>query len=873
MNKRFIRVFLFGALAFASASTFVGCTDYDDDIKNLQQQIDTNKDAIAKLQELVGAGKWVTKVESIEGGIKVTMNDGTTTEIKSIGKDGINGVDGKDGKDGSIVEIKDGYWYINGENQNIKAEGKDGINGTDGKDGVDGEDGKDGTNGTDGKDGINGEDGKDGINGTDGKDGINGTNGVDGHDVKVGSTGKLQVWDAETSQYVDTKFEAAGAYVVANGNYWNLHVLNQSTGEYETIKLPATEIQGVTGITVMDAAALAFKYDAMTSANKDAATIAKWAGLKGIPAADEVLFADMKPIIVQVTPYNFDLTTAKPQIVNSLGEEAPFTIDVKPYVSDQPLTRAASANGLWEITLTGVKDGVDAAAFAKALKVGGSEVKFALKSGDFLGTYGDVAFNGTGSVGAGTPAGNGDVLYNGAAITSDVPTGKEVTLTLGGSSAGVYDSYLTVNAASADAAKEYGIEPKGMSFTANEKAAGQTVTFTLHQMSVNGTIDVSSNNVAVTFATGKVTPDAPIVIDYVVSEAKDGAEVNFGTALTSISETTAGTLESIEWTFTKEDGSALDASTDVPFKAPTTPASDYLDKSESAADLSSGGNIQSNIRSVVKTTLPVNNYTDNAKPGVYMANFILKDAKGNQVKVVPVKINVTLPAADDLVAKKAANFVDNTLIARLVGASTTGSLTYAISNIYTLKNGAVATNFVMDDLTETGATYAQPNLTAAAGKFWSEEKGYIPAKVQFTYKVAGNSNFAVEIPAIDAKFVSPFYGAALLVQDKVEVTSGTPLVLEEYNGALDPKTGIALSVKGLSTAIVKLMTTSSGSTKPDFVKDFTIENGAYVSGTIDDNGLTLTASPVENEVADKIIISVTDYNDVVTKFTLDVTVK
>lgn len=870
MNKRFIRVFLFGALAFASASTFVGCTDYDDDIKNLQQQIDTNKDAIAKLQELVGAGKWVTKVESIEGGIKVTMNDGTTTEIKSIGKDGINGVDGKDGKDGSIVEIKDGYWYINGENQNIKAEGKDGINGTDGKDGVDGEDGKDGTNGTDGKDGINGEDGKDGINGTDGKDGINGTNGVDGHDVKVGSTGKLQVWDAETSQYVDTKFEAAGAYVVANGNYWNLHVLNQSTGEYETIKLPATEIQGVTGITVMDAAALTFNYDAMKSANVGAAK--KWAGLKDIPAADEVLFADMKPIIVQVTPYNFDLTTAMPQIVNSLGEEAPFTIDVKPYVSDQPLTtRAASANGLWEITLTGVKEGVDVAAFAKALKVGGNSVKFALKSGDFLGTYGDVTFNGTGSVGTGTPATNGDVLYNGAAITGDVPTGKEVTLTLGGSSAGVYDSYLTVNTASADDAKEYGIEPKGMSFTANEKAAGQTVTFTLHQMSVDGTIDVTTaTGVAVTFATGKVIPDAPIVIDYVVSEAKDGAEVNFGTALTSISEATAGTLNSIEWTFTKEDGSALDNATDVPFEAPASAATDYFNESDAAADLSNAGNIQSNINKVVKTTLPVvAGYNSTAKPGVYMANFILKDAKGNQVKVVPVKINVALPAADDLVAKKTANFVDNTLIARLAGASTTTSLTYGIANVYTLKNGADAANFEIGD--NDVATYAQPNLTAVAGKFWSKEKGYIPAKVQFTYKVAGNSNFAVEIPAIDAKFVSPFYGAALLVQDKVEVTNGTPLVLKEYNGAADPKTGIALSVKGLSTATVNLKT--SGGSNPDFVKDFAIEDGAYVTGAIDDNGLTLTASPVEKEVADKIIISVTDHNDVVTKFTLDVTVK
>lgn len=861
MNKRFIRVFLFGALAFASASTFVGCTDYDDDIKNLQQQIDTNKDAIAKLQELVGAGKWVTKVESIEGGIKVTMNDGTTTEIKSIGKDGINGVDGKDGKDGSIVEIKDGYWYINGENQNIKAEGKDGINGTDGKDGVDGEDGKDGTNGTDGKDGINGEDGKDGINGTDGKDGINGTNGVDGHDVKVGSTGKLQVWDAETSQYVDTKFEAAGAYVVANGNYWNLHVLNQSTGEYETIKLPATEIQGVTGITVMDAAALAFKYGAMTSANVDAAKAAKWAGLKGIPAADEVLFADMKPIIVQVTPYNFDLTTAKLQIVNSLGEEAPFTIDVKPYVSDQPLTRAASANGLWEITLTGVKDGVDAAAFAKALEVGGNEVKFALKSGDFLGTYGDVSFAGTTT--SLQFAAAGDVKYNGAAVTSDVPTGKEVTLTLEGSTVGVYDSYLTVTPSSAENAKKYGIEPKGMNFTANEKAAGQQVTFTLHQMKVDGSIDETVNNLVVNFATGKVTPDAPIVIDYVVTDevARQGAEVNFGTALTSISEATANTLNSIEWTFTKEDGTT--AGTDVPFKAPANAATDYLDKSDTSADLGSAGNIQSNINKVVKTTLPVNNYTDNAKPGVYMANFILKDAKGNQVKVVPVKINVTLPAADAIVKRNSDFFVGNTLYAKLSKAKASGDLTYPITNAYELLNGAAVANFVVKDLTNksNNVTYASPDLTAVFATTWTEEKGYIPATLDVSYKVAGNANFTVKLPSFDVQFVSMLYGSKLST-DKVYT---------------DGKTDEAVTIGDLQ---IVLANGTKLNVKADEDKYVDGAGGAYVvpsttkysaNMSVAAGGLVFTPNAIVNLGAEEVItLTVTDRNGIETKYDLTI---
>ena len=40
MNKKFFSALVFGALVTASTGTFVSCSDYDDDIKNLQEQID-----------------------------------------------------------------------------------------------------------------------------------------------------------------------------------------------------------------------------------------------------------------------------------------------------------------------------------------------------------------------------------------------------------------------------------------------------------------------------------------------------------------------------------------------------------------------------------------------------------------------------------------------------------------------------------------------------------------------------------------------------------------------------------------------------------------------------------------------------------------
>ena len=58
MKKRFLNALLFGAIAFASTSTFVSCKDYDDDINHLQEQIDklaTADQLSAKVSEMQAA--------------------------------------------------------------------------------------------------------------------------------------------------------------------------------------------------------------------------------------------------------------------------------------------------------------------------------------------------------------------------------------------------------------------------------------------------------------------------------------------------------------------------------------------------------------------------------------------------------------------------------------------------------------------------------------------------------------------------------------------------------------------------------------------------------------------------------------------------
>ena len=199
MNKKFLSAILFGALMATSAGTFVSCKDYDDDIKNLQTQIDTNKTAIAELQKLVGAGKWVSNISSIENGVTVTMSDGSSVQIKGInGKDGVDGQDGKNGAEWTIGE--DGFWYVDGEKTENVAVGK------------------------------NGENGK---------------NGVSAPSPFIGTDGNWVVyaWDAEKGEFVEkaTEIPAAGvaAYAVEADGVYTLHIADEN-GEYQEIVLPAT---------------------------------------------------------------------------------------------------------------------------------------------------------------------------------------------------------------------------------------------------------------------------------------------------------------------------------------------------------------------------------------------------------------------------------------------------------------------------------------------------------------------------------------------------------------------------------------------------------------------------------------------------------
>lgn len=139
MKKKFYGALLLGSIFLAGG--MVSCSDYDDDINSLNERVDALEKTVAELQKAIEAGAVITNVESTENGVKVTLSNGKTFEVKN----------GTNGTPGSVVTIdEEGYWCIDGKRQTdgqgnpYKAQGEKGDTGADGQPGDPGADGKDG---------------------------------------------------------------------------------------------------------------------------------------------------------------------------------------------------------------------------------------------------------------------------------------------------------------------------------------------------------------------------------------------------------------------------------------------------------------------------------------------------------------------------------------------------------------------------------------------------------------------------------------------------------------------------------------------------------------------------------------------------------
>ena len=314
MKRKFVRVMFFGALALSTV-TYVGCKDYDDDIDNLQTQIDANKADIAKLQSFVKEGKWVTNVEDITGGFKITFNDNKSYSITS-------------GKDATPTTIKidpvTKNWIVNDRDLGICAEGKKGDAGV-------------------------------------------GTPGKDGYAPQISEDGYWMVWDAEAEKAVKTNVKAAtDIYVSADANnplVWVLNILNKETGEWEKVSMPkSARITGmsVLGVTAEGTVDLSSTHAEATLYYGVAGKDIEFNGNKKFKKKGDLLIARGGSIIhALINPVNLkaaDIQAYEIGLTDSKGNTSFVVANIADNLSVDALTRAEeekpTANkGIYDLTL------------------------------------------------------------------------------------------------------------------------------------------------------------------------------------------------------------------------------------------------------------------------------------------------------------------------------------------------------------------------------------------------------------------------------------------------------------------------------------------------------------------------------------------
>ncbi|WP_289782911.1 PL29 family lyase N-terminal domain-containing protein, partial [uncultured Phocaeicola sp.] len=425
--------------------TFVSCKDYDDDIKDLQEQINSNKDAIAALQKLVGEGKWVTNISSIENGFTVTMSDGTTTSIT-----GIKGADGKNGTEWTIGE--DGFWYKDGEKTASQAVGEDGKAG------------------------------------------------VTAPSPKIDANGMWVVyeWDAAKGEFVEktTEIPAQGtsAYVVVKDGVYVLHIADE-TGKFQDITLPATS-----DAFVVEAAAAKVNVKFETAkwtewnATKDEskALLKAFPGIADIKKNETVKQGGNLPLIV--TPATVELTdNFSYSLLDVKGKVADIIVSTPSkglpegttFVDGAMQTRVAGANDcLWTLKVEPAFDAVkktyaeveDASLLVENAKGTVVRTAFAYQ------VYSDD-INSDVTI---TPASPASAKYAETIDVFEKPSDtEEAMFTL----ANQYDGYFILEATNAVQVEKYGLSIEGSKLTIAKMPSSDlsiSVTLKLTALGLNG---------------------------------------------------------------------------------------------------------------------------------------------------------------------------------------------------------------------------------------------------------------------------------------------------------------------------------------------------------------------------------------------------
>ncbi|WP_270535315.1 hypothetical protein [Phocaeicola massiliensis] len=841
MNKKFLSAILFGALMVSSTGTFVSCKDYDDDIDEINKELTDLKSKLSDLESKVNAGgAYVTKIESVDGGFKVSVSDGTSYNL-TVASAAAGSKVVIDDKTGEIsIDDKATGWFA------TTGEGEEAVDMT-----------------------------------------------------PYVKDGYWYLYDKTAKEFVKSEYKAAGnAYAVVANGICTLNIPD-ADGKMQTIQLPTTSA-AITGVQFIDVTSGAVETDPEYALNYGVATKdnAKWDGPKGAITKDQLLVGTIEPLTLQVYPSSADLSNADIKLVGSDGTVAPVKVTATPF--EGVITKAASANGLWNLNIRPDETVTDKT-IADAFKAETDNYAYALQiNGNILTGYAsEVTPADKASSATATSLTDTDVKYNAKVLSGNkVPFGKTVTLEFDGTKA--YDAYLTPKSASELELAGVTIDGKTMSFTSTEKAAGKTVQFTVNFVNFKGETGTTFD-ITVNFEGATVDPEAPVAaVKYTATDGVKPIIIDLGTTFTSLSAQTATALAAVTptWNVISIDGKAV-ATTDQ--STANGKFAFAMDQVKYYSDLKADGtpktevtsiNTADNLKKVKYAVFAHSDYQATAAPGAYVLNMTFVDGE-NELKKVVAPVTISVPTFTDLFTKVTSVWnADKTVLnALLVGSSdATAAKQYVMTNAFKAVENSGAD---WDNLTLTPkqmsisgtptkvATYTVSGSILAMADALLDANGAVRGNVTVdgTYLVGNKAGLKVEVPAFAVNFMSPFNDAVLnfykggkVADLNVAIASDGTGTIAKVDGAAGKEAGLQLVASSEKVAVSNAMELF-GATDDKFT--FVVKGEGVPAGAtakLSDGGIALTGMTYAPNYSATLEMTVTALNGIKTTITLPMTI-
>lgn len=629
----------------SSTGTFVSCKDYDDDIDNINKELTDIKSKLSDLESKVTTGgAYVTKIESVEGGLKVSVSDGTSYNLTIAGTPA-----------GSTVVID-------------KTTGEISIDGT--------------------------------------PTGFFATTGTTPQGESTAPYVKDGFWyfyDDATKAFVKSEYKASGnAWAVQKGDSVVLHIPNEA-GVMQEITLP-TSSSALTALNATPSNWTSGKNIAWSKAGADVT----WAGKKGNVAAGQLLIGQLGSETATVTPASYDLGAQELTLVDIDGKTAPVTVTATAAEGDYVTDRAASPSGKWNLAIAMTDEVTAdniATAFTKKVNGVDKNVKYALAvNGTVMTGYEYVIDTQTVNESKTNTAYN---KANIGLASANVALGTSTLSLNAATAAQAYDSYLTFEGASKTLAEAKGITVDGMNITVPATAAATPgLSVTVNILDITGKI--AKKDVVLTIAGASVSETETVAPVSIKISTVNSFSVDLGTIFTNLDANIAQNADATKTTVTTADGNffALTSATSIGdglYKVAGDTAIAFKKADGGAATIAA----RNAIKAVITLNYTGSKYTTAAKDlakiyGTFNLTLTLKDAQGNELKKVIVPVTVSKPEFDDYyTANQYAGWNEGILSSVIDNSGNSPAFTMP-TNLYTINKKADGTG--MTDA-QPGYTY------------------------------------------------------------------------------------------------------------------------------------------------------------------------